>query len=89
MTFAKFLTLPLAGAALALGTPVSADHHGYKAKSPEVVERNEQGKATKVKVGDRVYPVCMSEQQDSCINPRAAGLNWGDKPLPYWPANRS
>lgn len=31
------------------------------------------------------YPVCRGDQQDSCIQPRAAGMNWGNRPLDYWP----
>ena len=31
------------------------------------------------------YPVCKGDIQDSCINPRAAGMNWGNRPLDYWP----
>ena len=33
----------------------------------------------------REYPVCGGEVQDSCINPREAGLNYGNRPLEYWP----
>lgn len=57
----------------------------WKAQSPEIVERNDRGVATKVRVEGKVYDVCMNAQQDSCINPRAAGLNWGNRPLTYWP----
>ena len=35
------------------------------------------------------YPVCRGEVQDECINPRAAGLDWGNKPLPYFPEERA
>lgn len=31
------------------------------------------------------YPPCRGEMQDSCINPREAGLNYGNRPLNYWP----
>ncbi|MCB2061637.1 MAG: hypothetical protein KDE21_14075 [Novosphingobium sp.] len=31
------------------------------------------------------YPVCKGAVQDSCINPRAAGLSWGNRPLDHWP----
>lgn len=56
-----------------------------KAESPIVVERNDAGKATKVRIDDKVYDVCMNNDQDGCINPRAAGLDWGNRPLDYWP----
>ena len=73
--------------AFGFATPALADNHkeDWKAQSPEVVETNAQGKATKVKIGDKVYDVCMKNDQDGCINPRAAGLNWGNRPLTYWP----
>ena len=66
------------GAAAALAD----DHKSYKPKEKVVVvERNAQGKATMVKVGDTMYPVCMNyEQTDGCIQPRAAGLDWGNYP---------
>ena len=31
------------------------------------------------------YPICRGDIQDSCINPREAGKNWGNRPLDYWP----
>ncbi|WP_305098146.1 hypothetical protein [Croceibacterium aestuarii] len=83
------MKIPIAAAtALALtavGAPAAAQQSSIKAKSPEVVEHNARGKATKVKVDNVVYDVCTSEQQDHCIQPRAAGLRWGDRPLNYWP----
>ena len=60
------------------------DHKDFKpTEKVVVIEKNAQGKATKVRVGDKEYPVCMNyEMTDGCIQPRAAGLNWGN-----WPAN--
>lgn len=82
----KKAILTAAAASLALmGAPALADHHGNEAKSPEVVETNAKGHATKVKIGDKIYDVCTSDAQDGCINPRAAGLKWGNRPLNYWP----
>ena len=52
---------------------------------PEVLETNEQGQPTKVKIGDREVYICNEERQDSCINPRDAGLNFGNRELEYWP----
>jgi len=31
------------------------------------------------------YPPCRGDRQDSCINPREAGLDYGNRPLDYWP----
>jgi hypothetical protein len=89
----NFLAITAAAALSAgLAAPAIADNHmdkdknaNWKAQSPEIVERNDNGKATKVRIDGKVYEVCMSEKQDSCIQPRAAGLKWGDMPLRYWP----
>ncbi|WP_156842170.1 hypothetical protein [Novosphingobium aquimarinum] len=34
---------------------------------------------------DKDYPICKGDVQDSCINPREAGKNWGNRPLDHWP----
>lgn len=31
------------------------------------------------------YPICSKTIQDSCIQPREAGKNYGNRPLDYWP----
>jgi hypothetical protein len=31
------------------------------------------------------YPPCKGDGDDRCVNPREAGLNYGDVPLKYWP----
>ena len=31
------------------------------------------------------YPICTDGMTDGCINPRAAGKNYGNVPLEYWP----
>ncbi len=77
-------------AVLGLTGPALADNHmeekkDWKAQSPEIIETNARGQATKVRVEGRIYEVCMTAQQDSCIQPRAAGLKWGNRPLSYWP----
>lgn len=75
-------TAVAAAAICAVAAPALAAHHEEKA---EVVERDAKGKATKVKVGETVYPVCTPQVTDGCINPRAAGLNFGNVPLDHWP----
>lgn len=83
----------IAGAAvtaLGLSVPAVADDHmdnsepDWRAdRQVEVLQRNAQGKATMVRVGEWTYPVCMNKQMtDGCIQPRAAGLDWGP-----WPAH--
>ena len=50
-----------------------------------VTERDSRGRATKVSVEGREYVVCAGTVVDACINPRAAGLNFGNVPLDHWP----
>ncbi len=75
--------------ALGVTAPALADDHsekkGWKAATPEIVEKDARGKASKVRINGKVYDVCMTDEQDACINPRAAGLDWGNRPLKYWP----
>ena len=71
-----------AAVTLGLAAPAVAQDASVKA---EVVEKNARDQATKVRIEGKVYDVCMNEAQDSCIQPRAAGLNWGDVPLNHWP----
>lgn len=84
-----YFTPTIALWALAAAGAAQADKHSdkanWKAESPEIVERDANGKVTKVKVNGKVYAVCESKEQDSCIQPRAAGLNRGNYPLNYWP----
>jgi hypothetical protein len=78
----------LAGAAAApvqaQDAPASAAP-AERAEAPVVVERAANGRATSVRIGGTVYKVCMTESEDGCIQPRAAGLNWGNHPLQRWP----
>ncbi len=68
-------------AANAQGT---ANAYGCNAVST-VTERDSRGRATKVTVDGREYVVCTAMIMDSCINPRQAGLNFGNVPLDTWP----
>jgi hypothetical protein len=93
---AALLMTTAAGAAAAQDRAPASDPQGpdYRAETPVVVQRGPNGRATMVRVGDMTYPVCQGEQADGCIQPRAAGLGWGDRPLQRWPgearaANRS
>ena len=51
----------------------------------EVVERDAQGRATKISIDGKVYEVCREGKADGCINPRDAGLDFGNVPLDHWP----
>jgi len=85
ITAASIATLSVGGTALAEGDEYSSRDGSTKAQTPVIVERNDKGKATKVRVNGKVYDVCMNDEHDGCINPRAAGLDWGNRPLDYWP----
>lgn len=37
------------------------------------------------RAADGNYPPCRGTQADNCINPREAGLNYGNRPLQHWP----
>lgn len=70
-------------------TPALADHHMAKPHMTStgwtVVETDAKGKATKVSKDGMTYAVCTSDNSDNCINPREAGLKWGNVPLTRWP----
>ncbi len=51
----------------------------------KVVERDSRGRATKVEMEGQVYDVCTSDNSDGCINPREAGLTWGNYTAKNWP----
>lgn len=38
-----------------------------------------------VTVEGKDYPICSKTVSDGCINPREAGLKYGNVPLSYWP----
>lgn len=37
------------------------------------------------RAADGSYPPCRGTQTDNCVNPREAGLNYGNRPLQHWP----
>jgi hypothetical protein len=65
----------------------SATVASVKAEKPsvEIVSRGPDGRPDVVSVDGQTYNVCKTETQDSCINPRSAGLNFGARDLQYWP----
>ena len=50
-----------------------------------VIERNDKGQATRIRVEGREYEVCRDGKTDGRINPRDAGLDFGSVPLDHWP----
>ena len=61
----------------AMGTTTSAG-------MPRFV-RGEVAQAAPAATPGAEYPPCRGELQDGCVNPREAGLNYGNRPLNYWP----
>ena len=77
-TLTALMSVSFAAAAIAQTAPADTKA-GAKIV---IVERDAKGKATKVKIGEDVIPVCMSEAMtDGCINPYEAGLKWGNRPV--------
>ena len=82
------MKLPIAQIAFALAAIIAAPavaQSGSSDTKAEVVERDAKGQATRVSIGGATYDVCSPAKQDDCINPREAGLNFGNVPLDHWP----
>ena len=69
-----------ATAQVATTAAVSAGPSNMRFVSNEVV----QSTPAAVAAGGE-YPPCKGDMQDHCINPREAGLKYGNVPLKYWP----
>ncbi len=74
------IVIAFAGALAPLAAPIAA-----RAQAPDVVQKDAHGRAEKVRIDGKVYDVCRGDASDDCINPRAAGLHWGNRPLDHWP----
>lgn len=66
-------------------SPLAAQDEQDEKPKAEVVERDDKGRATKIRVEGQVYEVCLDGKTDGCINPREAGLDFGSVPLDHWP----
>lgn len=66
--------------------PANYGPANFRAASAEIVTRGPDGRVQVVRVDGTEYQICASDWQDNCMNPRAAGLAWDDRPLRYWPA---
>lgn len=54
-----------------------------------VVKVGEDGRAEVVGIDGYEYTVCKEEGQDGCINPRDAGLDWGNREIDHYPADKA
>ena len=80
------LAIALSGlAAIAAAPPPPEPTPEQTKPKAEVIERNEKGQATRIRVDGQVYEVCRDGKTDGCINPRDAGLDFGSVPLDHWP----
>ena len=80
----------VAAASVAFSGVAHANHHekGDGAKMDhkvEVVKKSASSRAQTVMLSGKEYQVCSGDVTDNCINPRAAGLNFGNRALDYWP----
>lgn len=67
--------IPTAGSARA-----ASPHHRAGASVRET-----RGYPSEVTVDGQSYKVCSKTVVDSCINPRQAGLHFGNRPMADWP----
>lgn len=78
----KSIFVAAALAAGVIAVPAVAANDSVKA---EVIERDAKGKPTKVRIDGKDYAVCTSDNSDGCINPREAGLKFGNHAATKWP----
>ena len=76
------VTIALVGLAALAAAPPPPEPPKLKA---DVIERDTQGRAIKIRVDGQVYEVCRDGKTDGCINPRDAGLDFGSVPLDHGP----
>jgi hypothetical protein len=78
----SIIVLVAAVAVVPVGTAAFAAAPHPKAA---VAARNHRGHPTEVMVDGQSYKVCSKTVTDSCINPRQAGLHYGNTPMKSWP----
>jgi len=81
-------TTPILAALAVAGTialpSAAASAHAKSNPNVTILKRGPNGHATEVRIDGRDWAVCTKKITDHCINPRAAGLAWGNRPLGYW-----
>ncbi len=77
------ISAQMSGAAPAAATPTRSGATGeIRYESSPVTQTLPTGAAPKA---DGEYPPCKGDMKDGCVNPREAGLNYGNRPLDHWP----
>lgn len=72
----------IAATGLMIGNAANANQPEDGAPATKSVAAKEGQTVT---VDGKEVAVCTKDVLDSCINPREAGLNWGNRALDYWP----
>ncbi|WP_373491431.1 hypothetical protein [Parasphingorhabdus sp.] len=81
--FSAAAAVAFSGAAHAIQNDMQ-DGAATQAKA-EVLTKAANGRAQTVMMNGKEYQVCGGDVTDGCINPREAGLNFGNRALDYWP----
>lgn len=68
-----------------LSGPAFAQEADEEQVAIEVIEQDDDGRATRIIIDGREYAVCTPELQDNCVNPREVGLDQGNRALDHWP----
>ncbi len=76
----RLILTALAATGLMVGTAANANQD----ETGKTAAKAASDKQTIMLDGQPVV-VCTKTVQDSCINPREAGLDWGNRPLDHWP----
>ena len=81
----KKILFTLLASSIVLASPALAKpkHHG------KAMHHSAMSKAmpTQVSVDGKMVDVCSATKMDSCINPREAGLKYGNNPMGDWPGH--
>lgn len=78
----RLIWTAIAATGLMVGSAANANQpeDGAQATKPAAAK---DGKT--VMMDGKEIAICTKDVLDSCINPREAGLNWGNRALDYWP----
>ena len=78
----RLILAAIAATGLTMSSAAYANHHE---KDGTMMKPAVKADGKTVMVDGKEVMICTKTVQDSCINPREAGLNWGNRPLDHWP----